>query len=155
MGVALPIGLRISVGGGFIMSKNLNMTVVLDLSTMVLSPGPRMTALRFNCATAILDATRLFVTGGTYGANSSTYLKTTEMLDFDTMTFTPGPHMTEERRGRAACRADGDFAALRPLLAELGLAPIGSAAEASEQRTACCNAYAAEAQTGAHQAVEE
>ena len=55
----------------------------------------------------------------------------------------------------AACRADGDFAALRPLLAELGLAPIDSAAEASEQRTACCNAYAAEAQTGAHQAVED
>ena len=88
------------------MSKNLNMTVVLDLSTMVLSPGPRMTALRFNCATAILDATRLFVTGGTYGANSNTYLKTTEMLDFDTITFTPGPHMTEERLRNSDARRD-------------------------------------------------
>jgi hypothetical protein len=73
-----------------------NTTEILDLSTMLVTPGPSMQRRRFLCSAVALGDGRVIVVGGSskeYGI-----LKTTEILDTKTMTFAPGPDMLSHRR---------------------------------------------------------
>jgi hypothetical protein len=70
---------------------------------MTFAPGPEMLSARYGCsAVALLEGNprRVLVVGGC--DSGSVTLKTTEVLDLDTMAFSRGPTMRTERDGCAA-----------------------------------------------------
>ena len=96
------------VGGCDNGEVSFNTTEVLDLDTMTFSRGPTMRAARNGCAAVPLGGDsrgRCLVLGGTDEGGFET--KTTEVLDLETMEFTDGPAMLDEREGCAAV-ADRD-----------------------------------------------
>jgi hypothetical protein len=108
--VALENPRRALIVGGRSSGVNLNTTEVLDLDTMpAFSRGPTMRVARWGCAAVRLggDSRRrcLLVIGG-LGPDRAIRLKTTEVLDLETMEFADGPAMLAEHAGCAAVADD-------------------------------------------------
>ena len=71
---------------------------------MEFTPGPStMGTPRYGCAATLLDERRALVVGGWDGRR---YLETTEILDLETMRFSPGPELTNARMGAALIKLD-------------------------------------------------
>ena len=78
---------------------------VLDLGTMVFTPGPAMANQRFGCAAVVLPgSSHVLVVGGTNDDDES--LSSTELLSLGTMAFEPGPQMLSPRQGCTAVVLD-------------------------------------------------
>jgi hypothetical protein len=113
---------RALVIGGFDGVSDLDSTEILDVATMVFSPGPNLESARYGCCCVLLPIHRpprcladplpvcgggsslaegyqLLVCGGSDGA---TVLSSTEILDLSTMTFSSGPCMGSGPRVFAA-----------------------------------------------------
>ena len=118
--VALDAG-RVLVAGGLGENHARHRTTeILDVATMTFAPGPDMLSQRYGCsAVALLEGNprRVLVVGGC--GPDRVYLNTTEVLDLDTMEFSPGPTM---RMGRYACAAVllGDVDSRRRCLLVMG-----------------------------------
>ena len=111
---------RVLVIGGYNLDdgNNLSTTEVLDLETLTFTQGPNMLSARYGCAAVRLDADRILVAGGEMSSerddddddddDGDDYerLKTTEVFDINTMTFSIGPEMSIERVGCAAVSLD-------------------------------------------------
>jgi len=103
--VLLDADCALVVGGSslFVDEMNLNTTEILHLSTLTLTPGPKLQSTRSGCAAVALDARRILVVGG---QSDSICLSSTEILSLDTMVFTPGPAMAAPRQGCAVLALD-------------------------------------------------
>jgi hypothetical protein len=100
--VALDAG-RVLVAGGVGENHAFHRTTeILDVATMTFAKGPRMLSQRSACSAVALgeNPRRVLIVGGRGPGNAG--LNTTEVLDVDTMAFSPGPAM---RTGRYACAA--------------------------------------------------
>ena len=79
-------------------------TAVLNLGTMVFSPGPAMATPRYGCAAVVLPGgSRALVVVGSSG---DAFLSSTELKILGTMTFEPGPQLLSRRYGCAAVVLD-------------------------------------------------
>lgn len=67
---------------------------------VVFIAGPRMASRRAACVALRMSETQILVLGGFDGTKR---LKSTEILDLKTMTFSPGPSMLRERAGCTVC----------------------------------------------------
>merc|ERR1712167_47810 len=100
---------RILVIGGFNDGEALATTEVLDLETMTFALGPNLNTARSGCAAVKLiennaQPPRVLVVGG---SSDDVYaLKSTEILDLETMAFAVGPEMISERNCCSAVPVD-------------------------------------------------